>query len=399
MNKFCAIVSVALVIVGCQKPIPSSARWHGMLGEHIPFTIELDLSANPPRGEFVNGHERTLVPGIHQHNDSLSFLFTEYGAAMRGVWNGTSWSGKYFRFRSDTSSIAFSATPAVAPAPQPEPTKTLPPVGKFMVRIQRDSLVDTTTLATFWIRGDSLFGTFIAQDGDYGLNVGKQVGDHFELSRFNGWQAMRFELRLTNGVWSGIHQVRTLRPTSFTLIPRPSIPKEIPGSKLTTLKNPKSPFWFSGLLPSGDTLTNLSPQLKGKAVLLDMMGTWCHNCMDEAPLLQELYAEFQKEGLEIVGYSFENQNDFALAKTNLGIYAKRHGLTFPLIFAGDLEGSAREKLHSQLNDFYAYPTVLFIDRKGIVLDIHIGFRGIGTGDEFQQEVKLFYEKVHELLRR
>jgi thiol-disulfide isomerase/thioredoxin len=386
-----------LLLFGCQKPIPSSSRWIGTLAERIPFTLDLDLGANPPRGEFVNGTERTPVPGIHRHNDSLSFLFAEYGAAMQGVWNGTAWSGKYFRYRSDTTSVEFVATPNLAPPIPIAQPKILPPVGKFLVKIQRDSTVDTTTLATFWMSSDSLFGTFIAQDGDYGLNVGRQVGDHFELSRFNGWQAMRFELRLEGGVWTGIHQVRTLRATSFTLLPRPSLPKIIPGAKLTTLKNPKSPFWFSGLLPSGDTVTNLSPRFKGKVVLLDLMGTWCHNCMDEAPLLQELYTEFQKEGLEIVGYAFENQNDFTLAKTNLSIYANRHGLTFPLIFGGDLEESAQQKLHSQLNDFYAYPTVLFIDRKGFVRDIHIGFRGIGTGDEFQQEVKMFYEKVRGLL--
>ena len=53
---------------------------------------------------------------------------------------------------------------------------------------------------------------------------------------------------------------------------------------------------------------------------------------------------------------------------------------------------------SQLNDFFAYPTTLFVDRNGIVQQIHEGFKGPGTGEEYQNEVSLYYDTVQKLLK-
>ena len=50
------------------------------------------------------------------------------------------------------------------------------------------------------------------------------------------------------------------------------------------------------------------------------MGTWCHNCLDEAPILERLQKQFGKDGLEIVGLSFEISADAALGKKNLQLY-------------------------------------------------------------------------------
>ncbi len=71
------------------------------------------------------------------------------------------------------------------------------------------------------------------------------------------------------------------------------------------MKDPRKPFAFSGITVMGDTLTHLDTRFRGKALIIDIMGTWCHNCMDATPLLQRLYSEFGGRGLEIIGLSFE----------------------------------------------------------------------------------------------
>jgi thiol-disulfide isomerase/thioredoxin len=228
--------------------------------------------------------------------------------------------------------------------------------------------------------------------------AGIQRGDSAWLGRFIGWQANFIELYFEEGSWKGKYYARQFPPDVFTLVPQPGAEKEQLDKRRTRLKDARKPFQFEGLTIEGDTVRNTDTRFPGKALIVDIMGTWCHNCLDEAPLLQRLYEEFHDDGLEIVGLSFEVTEDPALGRNNLAIYKKRHGLTFPLLYAGSLEQEhVDQALHSQLEDFFAYPTTLFIDRKGRVKDIHWGFKGPGTGDDYQHEVERFYKLVKEIL--
>jgi thiol-disulfide isomerase/thioredoxin len=164
------------------------------------------------------------------------------------------------------------------------------------------------------------------------------------------------------------------------------------------MKDKRKPFTFTGLSVLGDTVDITDPRFKGKALIVDIMGTWCHNCMDAAPLLQKLYTEFSKDGLEVVALSFEITNDLQLARKNLLLYQERYEIGFTVLFCGSTEKSNVEtKLGSQLNNFSAYPTTLFIDRKGIVQYIHEGFQGPGTGEEYQRQVELYYDMTRKLI--
>ena len=51
----------------------------------------------------------------------------------------------------------------------------------------------------------------------------------------------------------------------------------------------------------------------------------------------------------------------------------------------------------QLNGVFAYPTTLFIDRKGIVRHIHTGFSGPATGDHYTRLTRDFDQRIQALL--
>jgi thiol-disulfide isomerase/thioredoxin len=392
-----------LILVGCQRPTPEKAYWSGQLhrsdGKIIPFKAFIDFQSTSPSGYFLVGEERTQIPEIHRDADSLVFLFSEYSAAMRGTVHGDHWDGNYIRYRATPISIPFTA---VAEGPDQmhasEASKpAIPLVGKFQALLQEGKTIDSTTVATFWTKNDSIYGTLIAPDGDYGLNAGIQQGTTATLSRFTGWQAQLFEFSQTGTSWKGTFYVRDDPPEQLTLVPRSTLAEKPAGAQETKIKNPGIPFTFSGIALDGDTLTNASGRFKGKALIVDIMGTWCHNCMDEAPILQQLYEEYKDKGLEVVGLSFEINDNMVQAKKNLGLYQKRFGLTFPILYCGSTDDKyVGPALRAQLVNFYAYPTALLIDKKGRVRFIHVGFRGPGTGEEFQAEVKHLYDVVKEL---
>ena len=359
--------------------------------------MELDLSGEEPEGSFIVGNEKTPIPEISRNGNALTLGFSEYGAEMRATWDGAQMKGDYLRHRaSGTKSFTFFASPNPA-APRPQAANS--PAGTYQVVFEdQEAPAETTTVASIWKEGPATYyGTFIAPDGDYGLLEGAPTAQGIQFSRFTGWQAIAIDLKLEGEIWSGkFHAAHNDKPRPFTL--RTGEWSTAAGTK-TAMKNADNPFRFECTALTGETVRNTDDRFKGKALAVDIMGTWCHNCMDESPVLQELYAEYRKDGFEVVGLSFEIRDNAELGKKNLTLFKERYGLTYPLLYCGSTDDANLDKrLKSQLDNFFAFPTTLFIDKKGKVQSIHIGFQGPGTGDRYPAQVKKLYELAQQALR-
>ncbi len=401
--RLAQILFAAILSLVCQQnTIPQKSYWRGTASladnRQLPFYMFLDLAANPPSGYFLVGDERTPIPEITQRGDSLLLNFSEYGALMQARWQTGRLHGQYVRFREDTTSFTFVAGPAAPEEATRAAKPGVPPVGAYRVHFEYDSGIDSASTATFWLKGDSIFGTIIDPSGDYGLLAGVQDENRVPLNRFTGWQALLIELEQTQGNWAGRLYVRAEKPSPFKLKPLRELPATAHGPRRTRMNNPAAPFQFSGVTLAGDTLTSADPRFHGKVLLLDIMGSWCHNCMDAAPLLQQLYEEFHDDGLEVISLAFEIKDDFAAAQKNLGMFQQRYGITFPIIFCGSTaKANVQARLAHQLENFFAYPTTLFIGRDGRVHAIEVGFHGPGTGERYQAQVRHYYDTVRGLL--
>jgi thiol-disulfide isomerase/thioredoxin len=391
LKSFCL---AALLLTGCgPAKLPEQAVWNGsvQLPEvKVPIRMELSLAGSNPAGHFIVGAEKTPIPEISRNGDSLTFGLSEYGAEMRATWNGKELKGDYLRIRSSgTKTFPFAVSPGPARKPDATPTE---PIGDFQVAFEDQKPGDPITVAKLWKEGGAYFGTFIAPDGDYGLLEGASSATGVQFSRFTGWQAIAIELKPDGSGWTGrFHAASSDKPRAFTLqssaAAGPSIANE------PSMKNPNSPFAFACTSLDGQTVRHTDERFQGKALALDIMGTWCHNCMDESPVLEELRKEYGKDGLEVVGLSFEISDDAELGKKNLKLFRDRYGLTYPLLYCGSLDDTnVDQRINSQLDNFFAYPTTLFVDKKGKVQTIHSGFRGPGTGDQYPLQI----QKLHEL---
>ena len=183
------------------------------------------------------------------------------------------------------------------------------------------------------------------------------------------------------------------------LEPRANLDVAPPPKLQTAVKNPEGGFKFEGVSIAGETVRSSDDRFKGTPLIVDIMGTWCHNCIDESPVLNELQRQYGGQGLQVVGISFEIKDDLELAKKNLALYKDRLGLTYTLLFCGSIDdANVKSRLRSQLDNFFAYPTTLFIGRDGRVQEIHSGFKGPGTGEEFQSQVREFHEQAEKLVK-
>jgi len=251
----------------------------------------------------------------------------------------------------------------------------------------------TPAIGIFERLGDDLIGTFATETGDYRFLQGKIVGDSFSLSTFDGSHLFLFTGKIkgdeiTNGqFYSGSHYHTTWsakRNDSFEL----TNPDE-----MTSLTEDHFDFTFPDLR---GTLISLSDeQFKNKVVIIQILGSWCPNCMDETRYFVDLYRKYNNNGLEIIGLAFERSDDFETAKTSLTKAINDLNVPYTMLIAGTPKDASSVL---PIDKIKSYPTSIFIDKNGKVVKVHTGFYGPGTGKYYEEYVKETEEFIEGLLR-
>ncbi|HUF09305.1 MAG TPA: TlpA disulfide reductase family protein [Rhodothermales bacterium] len=383
----------------CTDAPPPLGAWAGHAAiaddQLLPISAHLNLVDDPPSGYFLVGTERTEIPEIVFAGDSLRLVFAEYGAEMAGRVTGDRFAGRYTRFRTDTTSFPFVLFWEPEPHAQSVEARRLS--GTYQVYFHYPDRIDSSSVAILTSTNGEVAGTIIHPSGDYGLLEGHFDGTRLRLARFTGWQAIMLDLEFTTAGLEGNLYSRAEPPVPVTFRPAPEDARE--HGAITRMRDPNVPFRFAGVTIEGDSVTSEDPRFQGNPIVVDIMGTWCHNCLDAAPLLENAWEEHRDEGLQVVSLSFEITDDFEAARKNIGLFARRFNISFPVLFCGSLaEENVNARLRGQLEDFFSYPTTLFIDRTGKVIDIHTGFNGPGTGTErYQEQMRKFEDAVARIL--
>jgi peroxiredoxin/outer membrane lipoprotein-sorting protein len=115
------------------------------------------------------------------------------------------------------------------------------------------------------------------------------------------------------------------------------------------------------------TLTDLAGRpvklsgLRGKVVLLDFWATWCGPCRIEMPRVQKLYKDFKSRGLEVFGV------DFGEDPARVKPFIQKNGYTFPILLD-------RKQQVGRSYEVNGIPTLVIVDRKGIIHSYFVGVR-------------------------
>jgi thiol-disulfide isomerase/thioredoxin len=129
-------------------------------------------------------------------------------------------------------------------------------------------------------------------------------------------------------------------------------------------------------------------------VLVAIGGSWCPNCHDEAPYLEELYKKYRSAGLEVVALSFE-EGDQLKDPARLRAFVQQYGIEYPVLLAGEpSELNAKLPEAANLN---AWPTTFFVGRDGSVRAIHTGFAGRASSELHVEMVKELEGTIGRLL--
>ncbi len=397
-------IILALIVASCNPEYNAKALkqgiWRGELKvsetETLPFNFEITAKKGM---KIFNAEEVILVDEIEYRNDSIFIKMPVFEGYFALTMTDTLMQGKFI-IESLDRSVPFSAqwnqkTRFDMPKAKPQSN-----VSGVWETIFSEGVAEDEYMAKgiFKQEGSIVTGTFRTTTGDYRYLEGVMDGDELKLSTFDGAHAFLFTATVTDSTlqgqfYSGNHWKEPFvakRNESFEL------PNE---NEMTFLKEGYDQIAFTFPDASGKKVSLSDDRFKNKVVVVQIMGSWCPNCLDESKYYSEFHNQNQDKDIEFVALAFEYAKTEEAALKSIARLKDKVGIDYPILLAqygSSDKAKAQEKL-PMLDKVLSYPTTIFIDKLGKVRKIHTGFNGPATGEKYVEFKKEFEGFVNALL--
>lgn len=417
---FLVLLALVATLTGCAAeettPADLQGSWRAVLqspGGELPFVLVFESLSGELRPAILNGEERVSTSGVELDGRNVTISFEWYDSEITasltepgrlvGQWRRTSAEG-------ENTVMDFAATRHSESAEEMPPRFGDPGETDGAQRIEevtgdwqvlfRDESGEEPARGEFEQQGPLVRGTFLTPTGDYRYLEGRYDEGLLRLSTFDGAHAFLFQARATaEGTLEGDFWSRDSYHATWTATPTATDEDFLPDPwQEVTLTNDEGLFRFSFPdVASGETVSYGDARFDGKVVLVNIFGTWCPNCNDKAPLLSAWHRRYLDQGLEMVGLAYEFTGDPKRDGLQVRRFARRHGITYPLLLAGISDKKAAAQTLPDLSAVRSYPTTVFIGRDGTVRAIHSGFAGPGTGEHHSALVAEHEALIQKLL--
>ena len=386
---------------------PSIAgTWRGFAIAHhiqVPLTLRISGSASGLKAALLNGPDEAPASSAVLSGDHLEISFSDYAKNFDLTRTGSGSDAKLTgSFGNKTIRYPITLLAPGTPIPASHPA----PAG-----VDGDWEVAVTN-----IRGEKAWNMHIER---LSPSLSRAV-----IQRIDGDTGFIYATDPSSGIYS---HFSAYGPLIFSIVPQPdgslivsnmmsadlnppelqnlvahrpvearklALPPPTDIAQQTTVKDPSVPFAFSFPDLSGKVVSNTDARFDGKVVIIAIGGSWCPNCHDEAPMLEDLYKRFHDRGLEVVSLSFEEEEQMK-NPTSLRAFVSRYGITFPVLLAGNTD-QLNEKIPQGVN-LNCWPTSFFLGRDGRVKEVHAGFSGPANPAAHEALIREVTELVEHLL--
>ena len=380
--------------------------WRGEIirpdGKPIVFNFQTKMRSGKLIIYIINGAERLLVNDIREKADSVYIRMPFYDSyfALRMV-NSKYLQGDWIKNYGDhLVAMRFFAEFNISRRFPVYQAPAFNITGRWSVHFKgKDD--STESVGEFTQTGSHVTGTFLTITGDYRFLEGVVSGDTLKLSTFDGGHAYYFTSkildsnRMENGFYfAGAQSVETWIAEKNT---QAKLPDEYSQTQLKNSDNAVLHFRFPDL--NGHMISLRDSAFRNKVVIIQILGSWCPNCMDETRFLAPWYIQNKSRPIAIIGLAYERTTSFADTKRLLQPFITRFNVTYPILATGvSVNDSLRtEKTIPEIEKIIGFPTTIFIDKKGVVRKIDTGFNGPGTGEHYETFKKEFNELIDTLV--
>ncbi len=407
MKKSILILAGAFLLACNQNPEkqaavstePQNGIWRGAISLNdsidLPFNFTLTGEDSAYAITIYNGEEAIEATELTWIGDSLKIQMPVFANYLLVKPSGDKLIGFYVNPDAENYRLPFVASFGDSSRFEVADKNCCDINRKWAVEFSPEDDKDHPAIAYFEQEGSDISGTFLTETGDYRYLRGVLSANDLKLSAFDGAHLFYFEATIEDGqkmegrFYSGrsfMEPWMAYRDDNFELRNADS---------LTFLKEGYDKFSFSFQDLNGKTVSLDDPQFEGKPVIVQIMGSWCPNCMDESRYLREVYEEYHSQGLEIVGLTFERVKDEETAKKRAARMVDNLKIPYPVLLAGSTRDDKAAELLPSLNHVMSYPTAIYLNRDHSVKKIHTGFSGPGTPvyEEYVKENKKTIEEM------
>ena len=388
-----SLLLVFFSVIGVAQP--KLGMWRGILLLNaekyieLPFNFEIKKVNAKIILVIRNAQERITVDEVVFTKDSLNFKMpifdTEFkteligDTILKGVWiNHT---------KKENNTIAFTAkfgNKNRFNVPMKRATNFYD--GRWETTFSPEKKDSSKAIGVFkYIPNSAIVeGTFLTETGDYRFLEGTETNGKLFLSCFDGSHAFLFiaehnETEIIKGdFYSGStwHENWLAKRNDTFQLHDPE--------SLTYLKNPEEKIDFTFYNTQKQKVSLSDAKYKNKVVIIQIMGSWCPNCMDESAYLAKVYKQYNQRGLEIIALAYERTADSERATANIMRLMKKFDIGYDILLTGLTGKDKASESLPFLNVVMAFPTTIFLDKNHQVKSVYTGFSGPATGKAYEK---------------
>ena len=361
----------------------------------LPFKFELLKESNKLVMIVENDKETLIYDDIIFKDDSIKILMPPYDAVIIVKSEGETLNGRYLKEESGKQA-SFKATINDEPKFMSDLKANFYLDGKYKTVFRPEN--PYPGLGLFTQKDNKVSGTFRKNTGDTRYLSGITFGDSILLSTFDGAHPYLIKAEKKGDTIFGNLYYYSDSITEFWMIEDDDY--ELANSKnLTKLKDGFQSINFNFKDINGEFISLNDEQFKNKVVVVQILGTWCPNCLDETQFFLSYLKENPNEDLAFVGLSVEAAKTEERAIKRIKNMIDKFEIPYPILLAqyGSTNKETFLEKIPMLENIISYPTTIIIDKNGKVNSIHTGFNGPATGQAFLDYKKEFESEVKGLL--
>lgn len=362
-------------------------------GSELPFTFTLKQEEGKYVMDIHNADEVVRVDEIELFGDSLHIKMPVFEGYISGTYSENGIKGSFIK-ESLSRVVPFQAYFGKRNRFETKAPPTVNISGIWETYFDINTSDEYPAKGIFTQDENIVRGTFRTKTGDYRYLEGVVDGDSLKLSTFDGAHVFLFKAQVTDSTlvgrfFSGNHSIEDFMAARNEGFELPD------ANSLTFLREGYDKFDFSFPNENGQLVSLSDAQFQNKPVLIQIMGTWCPNCLDETRFYIDFFKDNPDLDMELVALAFEYAKTKEKAFEGIRRLRERVGADYPILLAQygtSNKQKANEKL-PMLNHILSYPTTIYIDRDGEVHKIHTGFNGPATGEKHLEFKKQFAETI------
>ena len=367
----------------------------GYNGIKIPFLVEITRKGNQNTFILKNADEKIIASEIKYLGDSIFVTLPFFDAEFRLKSNKENLSGYWVRYLpGKTKKYALEIRKSESPRFK-NYSSLINVTGLWEIMSEQRSHPNIGNFIQE--KNGKVTGSILSVSGDDRYLEGQVSGDSLFLSTFDGAHAYLYTIKINpkNRSLTGLFYAADNHPVIISGKFNPKAQLENVYD-LTTLKEGLDTISFTFPDLQGKPVHYPNSETHNKITIIQFLGSWCPNCMDETRFLKSFY-ETHKDKVSIIGLAYERSRDITKSTASVKKMSDRFGLKYPILITG-YSNAPKEVMESlpELKNYMAFPTMIILDKKGKVRKIHTGFSGPGTGIYYTNFTKEFDTLFQEL---